>query len=69
LTVRGDDRVLQGEGLRDAIADVGCQLGEFVEVKRADIRDVRASSDLRESADKQRSVRAPVAASKSENHR
>jgi hypothetical protein len=34
LTVRGDDRVLQGEGLRDAIADVGCQLGEFVEVKR-----------------------------------
>jgi len=34
LTARGEDRVLQGEGLRDAIADIGCQIGEFVEVKR-----------------------------------
>jgi hypothetical protein len=34
LTARGEDRVLQGEGLRDAIADVGCQIGELVEVKR-----------------------------------
>jgi hypothetical protein len=34
LTTRGEDRVLQGEGLRDAISDVGCQIGEFVEVKR-----------------------------------
>jgi hypothetical protein len=34
LTARGQDRVLQGEGLRDAIADVGCQIGELVEVKR-----------------------------------
>jgi hypothetical protein len=34
LTARGEDRVLQGEGLRDAIADIGCQIGEVVEVKR-----------------------------------
>jgi len=34
LTHRGETHVLQGEGLRDAIADANCTIGNSVEVKR-----------------------------------
>ena len=34
LTHRGETHVLQGEGLRDAIADANCTIGDSVEVKR-----------------------------------
>jgi hypothetical protein len=34
LAHRGETHVLQGEGLRDAIADANCTIGDSVEVKR-----------------------------------
>lgn len=34
LEHRGETHVLQGEGLRDAIAESGCRIGDRVEVKR-----------------------------------
>jgi hypothetical protein len=34
LSHRGQDQILQGEGLRDAIADTGCKIGDRVEVRR-----------------------------------